>query len=143
MATTASIDVSRLMLTWGSGLVGTQSRGEWKRIWLWCCFCLPYHHRVCLFDVTLTPTIYATETRNLCDHGEIKRGFLLTLGLTTSLSSYFFLPHHELLFSDSDIHYKHLPCLSSSLCVLSLISRLSRQIHPVRPGKKAARVDDK
>ena len=44
----------------------------------------------CLFDITLTPTIYAIEAHNVCDHREIKCGFLLTLALTISLSGYFF-----------------------------------------------------
>lgn len=47
----------------------------------------------CLFDITLTPTIYAIEARNLCDHREIKHGFLLTFSSYHLPIKLFFLCH--------------------------------------------------
>lgn len=61
------------------GSVGTQLRGEWKRIRR--CFCLPYHLWPCLSEMTLTLTIYATETFQ-ASLWEMKRGFLLTFTLS-------------------------------------------------------------
>lgn len=47
--------------------------------------------RACLFEMTLTLTIYAAETLNLCDRREMKRGFLLTFTLTIFPSDFFCL----------------------------------------------------
>lgn len=63
MATTASTNVYGWCYGRGErGLVGTRSTGEWKRIWFWCLFLFALSSLPCLFEMTLTPTMYAAKT---------------------------------------------------------------------------------
>lgn len=67
------------------GLVATQSRGEWKRIWLCSLLVFALSSLGCLFGTTLPPTILAAKTLNL-----VWCGFLFTFTLSTRF--FFFLP---------------------------------------------------
>lgn len=74
----------------GGGLVGIQSKGGWKRIWLQRLFLFVLSSLLCLFEMTLTPTILAADTLKLDVlhfHRETKRGFLFDPWTPVSSSS--------------------------------------------------------